>query len=154
MLKTYPLHGNRSLTIQSWIKVSTPVNLTVYSREHLRLQLPVTQRSNQTALDQSIKAHLQAINIKICEGIRALTTAHNLTGNRELNHVWLNESNPILEVFMVEKNRQNIGYEHAVFKILPFYSQKGASYWETKEVEGFTLQQIKPKIKTVGGMDE
>ena len=154
MLKTYPLHHNRSLTIQSWIKVSTPLNLTVYSREYLRSQLPAAQRNNQSALDQSIKAHLQAVNIKICEGVRNLTTAHNLSGNQELNHVWLNESTPILEVFMIEKNRENVGYEHAVFKILPFYSTKGASYWETKEVEGFKLQQIRPKIKAVGGMDE
>lgn len=134
MLKTYPLHNNRSLTIQSWIKVSTPVDLTVYSKDYLRLQLPEAQRSNQTALDESIKTHLQEINKKIVEGIRTLVNAHNLSGNKELNHVWLNETTPILEVFMVEKNRENIGYEKAVFKVLPFYSQKGASYWRTKEV--------------------
>lgn len=35
---------------------------------------------------------------------------------------------------MVEKNRENIGYERAVFKVIPFYSQKAPSYWESKEL--------------------
>ena len=134
MLKTVPLRSNRSLTIQKWVKVSTPIDFNISSRDYLRSQLPAADRQNESALNAAVKAHLQDINKKICVAMRQLMTAHNLPGNKELHHVWLNESQPLLEAFMIEKNRESIGYERAVFRVLPLYSQKGASYWRTKEM--------------------
>lgn len=89
MKKTFPLNSNRSLIIQDWIKVSMPIDLIIYSRDHLRSQLPPADSQSESALNDAVKEHLKEINKKIIVAVRKLMKANNLPGNQELRRVWL-----------------------------------------------------------------